>query len=247
MSEYDKLLLDKNAASYKRRLLVKITALVVVVGLLIFGAVKLYPYADMLRSAEGREHLKAVVDDNRIRGAALFISLQAIQVIIGVIPPLQILGGVLFGYFWGTLFSVLGIFLGSTIVFFLVKLIGYPLVQMMVSEKKLSKMKFLQDEHKVVTVLSVMYIFPGFPKDLLTYFVPLTKVSKNDFFFVLMPARIPAIVMSAVVGGSIRSENYVSAAVFSALVVILSVLGILYRDKVMARLQKRINKHRHNA
>ncbi len=241
MGEYDKLLLDKNAASYKRRLTVKLIALFVFLALSAFGIYKLYPYAGMLRSSEGRDYLKAVVDDNIVKGASLFVSLQALQVILGVIPPLQIVGGVLFGFFWGTVFSVIGIFLGSTVVFVLVKIIGYPLVQTMFSEEKLNKFKFLHDENKVMAVLSLMYIFPGFPKDLLTYFVPLTKVSKKDFFFVLMPLRIPAIVMSGVVGGSIRSENYTAAVFFAVIVIIASILGIIFRNRILSYFHKHKN------
>lgn len=238
MGEYDKLLLDKNSSSYKRRLAMKLLTLVLFVCIMAYGIYRLYPYAGLLRTGEGREQLKELVRENIFKGAVVFVTLQALQIVMGVIPPLQILGGVLFGILPGMLLSMTGLFLGSAIVFVLVKLIGYPLVQMMFSDKKISKIKFLNDDNNVVTVFALMFLIPGFPKDILTYLVPLTKISKRDFFLLILPARIPAIVMSAVVGGSIRSGHYILAAIFSAIVIILSALGIIFRKRIADRLHR---------
>lgn len=242
MGEYDKLHLDKNSATYKRRLATKIILLVLVVGVLCFATIKLYPYAALLKTKEGRDNLKEVIERNELKGAILFTALQAAQIILGVVPPLQILGGMLFGAFWGSVYSIIGIFLGSLVVFVLVKLIGYPIVQLFFDEKKISKYKFLQDEEKVVTGFALLYLLPGFPKDILTYLLPLTKIKKRDFFYVIIPARIPAIIISGVVGASIRNERFVLAVVASVIVIAITALGLIFRGRIMAKIQRRIEK-----
>ena len=89
-----------------------------------------------------------------------------------------------------------------------------------------------------------MFLVPGFPKDMLTFVLPLTKMSKKDFFFVIMPARVPALVLSSVVGGCIRSGNYIAAGVFSVCVLVLSVIGILYRDKIVEKFHREHSKNK---
>lgn len=244
MGEYDKLHLDKNSPTYKRRLTTKIILLVLVLGALCFATVKLYPYAALLKTKEGREFLKGVIEENEIKGALLFTALQCAQIILGVVPPLQILGGMLFGAFWGSVYSAIGIYIGSTIVFVLVKLIGYPIVQLFFDEKKISKYKFLQDEQKVVTGFALLYLLPGFPKDILTYLLPLTKIKKRDFFYVIIPARLPAIIISGIVGESIRNENFAVAIIFSVLVIMVTAIGLIFRTKIMAKFQQRIEKNK---
>ncbi len=244
MGEYDKLQLDKNSATYKRRLITKILLLVIVGGAFVFMAVKLYPFAAHLKTNEGREYLKGIIEENEIKGAILFTSLQAAQIILGVVPPLQILGGMLFGTVKGAIFSTVGIYLGSVVVFVLVKLIGYPIVQLFFDEKKISKYKFLQNEQKVVTGFALLYLLPGFPKDILTYLLPLTKIKKRDFFYVIIPARIPAVIISAVVGASIRDENYVLAITCSVIVIIVTGFGLFFRGRIMDKFQHRIEKNK---
>lgn len=246
MGEYDKLHLDKSSATYKRRLATKIILLVLVVGALCFAAIKLYPYAALLKTKDGREYLKEVIEENELRGALLFTGLQCAQIILGVVPPLQILGGMLFGAFWGSVYSTVGIYLGSVVVFLLVKMIGYPIVQIFFDERKISKYKFLQDEQKVVSGFALLYLLPGFPKDILTYLLPLTKIKKRDFFYVIIPARIPAIVISGIVGASIRDENYVLAIVSSVIVIAITAIGLIFRSKIMAKFQQRIEKNKSN-
>ncbi len=242
MGEYDKLLLDKQSSSYKRTLIGKIIVLVLFVVVIIFATIKFYPYAGMLKTQEGRDALTELIKENEVKGALLFTALQAVQIILGVVPPLQILGGMLFGAFWGTVFSAIGIYLGSTVVFILVKLIGYPIVQLFFSEKKISKYKFLQDEEKVVTFFALLYLLPGIPKDILTYILPLSKMKKRDFFYVVIPARLPAIILSGVVGQSIRDGRFVLAIIVSVIVFVITFLGIIFRNRIMAKFQQKILK-----
>lgn len=246
MGEYDKLLLDKESSSFKRRLVSKIIMLLLFVAVIVFATVKFYPYAGMLKTQEGREALADIIKENEVKGAILFTALQAAQIVLGVVPPLQILGGMLFGAFWGTVFSAIGIYLGSTVVFVLVKLIGYPIVQLFFSEKKISKYKFLQDEEKVVTFFALLYLLPGIPKDILTYVLPLSKMKKRDFFCVVIPSRLPAIILSGVVGQSIRDGRIALAIVVSVLVFVVTFLGIIFRNRIMANFQQRMRNKKCN-
>ncbi|HOJ81403.1 MAG TPA: hypothetical protein PLG72_11200, partial [Clostridiales bacterium] len=64
------------------------------------------------------------------KGVLVFIGVQVLQVVVAAIPGevTQLAGGYLYGTFFGTIYSLAGIVLGSVIVFYAARLLGYPLV-----------------------------------------------------------------------------------------------------------------------
>lgn len=174
-----------------------------------------------------------------ISGVLVFLAIQAAQVLVAVVPAVQVVGGALYGWFWGTIISFAGIVLGSMAVWGIVKKLGAPLVQAVISEKHRKKFSFLEDDRKLIIILIILYIIPGIPKDVITYLVPLTGVKMRDFFLYVMPWRIPAILLSAAVGSNATKGNYVSTIVFVAVTVVIAVLGLIFKDKIVALLSKR--------
>ncbi|HBT49972.1 MAG TPA: TVP38/TMEM64 family protein, partial [Caldanaerobacter subterraneus] len=77
-------------------------------------------------------------------GVLIFISIQVFQVVVFVIPGevVQVAGGYLYGTILGTLYSVIGITLGSLICFSIARILGYDFVKNIVSEEKLKKFDY---------------------------------------------------------------------------------------------------------
>lgn len=174
-----------------------------------------------------------------IKGVLVFLFIQAMQVLVAIVPAIQIVGGVLYGWFWGSIISFAGIMLGSMAVWGIVKKLGAPLVQAIVSEKHMKKFSFLEDDRKLIIILIILYIIPGIPKDVVTYLVPLTKIKMRDFFLYVLPWRVPAIMLSAAVGSNATKGNYVTTVVFVCLTVLIAVFGLIFKDKILAALSKR--------
>lgn len=228
-------------ANHKKK--VQIISLVVLLAFLVLGTIFAIPIAKEisadLKTDEGIANLSEKFSRySGIGGVLIFILIQTVQVIIAVIPPIQILGGVMFGWFWGGLLSYLGVFLGNFIVFMLVKKLGTPLVDAFVNEKQMKRFKFLQNEKKLTGILIILYFIPGVPKDVLTYIVPLTKISKKDFFLYVMPFRMPAVFMSTILGGNVGSGNYKAAIGVLIAFVIIFVIGIMYKDKILHKIKR---------
>lgn len=226
---------------YKRR--VRMISAVAFLVLIIAATVACIPLINDLRSEQGLEQMKERLESyGGLAGGLIFTLIQALQVVIAVVPPIQILGGVLFGWVLGAVLSTLGVFIGAAAVFFIVDKLGRPLVEAFVDEKLFRKFSFLQDERKLVAILMLLYIVPGIPKDVITYLVPMTKVKKKDFFLFVLPCRIPAIVLSTVFGSNVKSGNYVTAIVIVAVFVAMAVAGFFLREPLLARLNRRRHK-----
>lgn len=231
----------------RRKRIIQLISFGALIAFIVLGTLLAIPVARELKEAmatpEGLTNLSEKLGRySGIWGIIVFLLVQTAQVIIAVIPPIQIVGGVMFGWFWGAVLSFAGVYLGSFIIYTLVKKIGSPIVEAFVNEKQMNKFKFLQDEKKLTGILIILYLIPGIPKDVITYIVPLTKVSKRDFFLYVMPFRLPAVIMSAILGSNFGKGNYIAAGVILGILVLIGIVGFFFKDKIVQMLKERKHK-----
>ncbi|MBR6102869.1 MAG: TVP38/TMEM64 family protein [Ruminococcus sp.] len=232
---------ENKGADYKKR--VRIISIAALAAFLILATILCIPLIRDLRTEEGLTKMRERLESySGIVGVLVFTAIQALQVVIAIVPPIQIVGGVLFGWFWGAVLSFLGVLLGTFLIFIIVKRFGRPLAEAFVDEKLMTRFAFLQDEKKLVRILMILYIIPGIvPKDVISYLVPLTKVTKRDFFLYVMPCRIPAILMSTVFGSNVAGGNFKTAVIVLVICAVAAVVGFALKEPILGR----ISKHRH--
>jgi len=209
----------------------------VMIALMIAATVALIPMISVLKTNEGMDRLLNYIKEKEALGILIFIGIQALQVIIPLIPPIQIIGGVLFGSVMGSVYSCIGIYLGMSIVFVIVRIFGYPIVEALVDGKDLKKFRFLEDSSKVEIIFFILYFIPGMPKDTLSFVAPLTSVKPKHYFLYVLPARFPLMILAAVFGASVRNHNYTFAVILCIIMIDLAIIGILFRDKIMTTIQ----------
>lgn len=166
----------------------------------------------------------------------IFILIQAFQVVIFIVPGelVEIAAGFLFGTTLGSIYSILGIALGSAASFIIARFLGYDFVRWVVPEQMFNRWDvFINEEKRGGTVLFLLYFIPGTPKDALAYFAGITPVSYLKFIFISMFARLPAIVFSAYIGANIEQKNYTTALTVSVIAGIAFLIGFIYRDRII--------------
>ena len=206
----------------------KILSGMVIIAFLVFCfVVGWFVGKPMLRFVEDYEGFKAWIGQSGFMGRVYFVLMVIFQVIIALVPgePLEIAAGFAFGAIEGTILCVIGITVGSIIVFYLVRKFGIKLVEVFFSTEKIKSLKFLQNKKKVTALVFLMFFLPGTPKDLLTYFVGLTKINFWAFFFIASIARLPSIVTSTIGGDRLVEGDYFVAIVVFVATFALSVLG----------------------
>lgn len=220
--------------SEKTKKAVRIAALIVFAIVMAGLTALCWPIVPMLASEEGRAQLETLVQNNFILGVIVFIFLQVLQIVVALIPGamIQILGGVLFGGFWGTVLCFLGTLIGEISVYYLVKWLGTPIIEALSGKDGIKQLSFLQDSKKSELAVFILFLLP-LPKDALTYFAPLTKIKPTTFFAISMAARTPAIIVSNVFGSSLSDGNTVIAVAIFIAVAIIGTVCILYKDRIM--------------
>jgi uncharacterized membrane protein YdjX (TVP38/TMEM64 family) len=207
-------------------------------GLIIFASIKLTPVFTTLMGRP--EEVGRFVASYGSVSALVYVLIQIVQVVVFVIPGevVQVAGGYIFGTWLGALLSVLGILVGTAVAFFAARLLGYALVQALVSPKKLRRFEFLISDPKAEIAMFVLFFVPGIPKDSLVYISGLTPVKPLRFFFISMVARIPGIWGAAYIGAHLQRRDYGPVWILSAVALVLFVVGVLFRERIIDRLHR---------
>ena len=186
----------------------------------------------LLTMVEDPAAFRALAEENGLKAGLLFVSLVFVQVVVALIPgePLEICAGVAFGSVEGTLLCLIGIFLGSAVVFFLVRRFGIKLLEVFFPVEKIRSLRFLQNERRLNIIIFLLMAIPGTPKDLLSYFVPLTPIRPWHWLLLTTVARIPSVVTSTVGGDALGKGDYLFAAIVFAVTCAIGIGGALYFD-----------------
>ena len=117
---------------------IKIIITVIIISICAVIIYLLLPFVKLLYTEEGRVLLDEKIKSYGILAPLIFIAIEILQIVAAFIPgaPVEIMGGAIFGTLWGIIFSFVGVFTGTVIVFYLVRIFGKPLVQKVFPKEK---------------------------------------------------------------------------------------------------------------
>lgn len=187
----------------KTRKMIFLLLLVVFIGIII----KLFPLFMDLSTSEGRENFGANIKSLGIMGALQIVLLEVCKAVVVFLPaePIELLSGMCFGPFFGTVIIYCGVLISTLAIYFAVKKYGLDLVEDIIPKDKFKKVNDLikNNSEKVEVILFILYFLPIVPKDFLTYIGSLLPIGLKKFLFITLFARFPAIISSSIVGDSI--------------------------------------------
>jgi uncharacterized membrane protein YdjX (TVP38/TMEM64 family) len=165
----------------------------------------------------------------------IYILIHMVQVIIAFIPGelIQFAGGYVFGTALGSLYSLIGVGLGTVVAFLIVRAAGLSLVKAVVPAKEFERFEFLINGRKSEVMIFVLFLIPGIPKDFLTYIAGLTPIKALKFLLLSTLARFPGLLGSAYIGANLQKRHYSKAIVVLAAAVVLFVVGVIFRDRII--------------
>jgi len=168
----------------------------------------------------------------------VFIAIQALQVIISPIPG-EItgpVGGALFGTWWGLVYSSIGLTAGTLFCFAVGRRWGEPLVRPWLSEHHWNRMSFILEAEGAILCF-ILYLIPGFPKDILSYLFGLSPMPFWVFALVSTLGRIPGTWISSYFGANVAEQQYIYAAAFIACIMAICLPFYYYRNRILKKLR----------
>lgn len=169
------------------------------------------------------------VDAHGIWGRIAFVAITVLQVFVAIIPgePVEIGAGYAFGFWEGTLLCVIGMTIGSALVFAFVRRFGIKAVEVFIPREKILSSKLLRNRKRVYAFFIAAFVLPGTPKDVLTYCVGLTDIPMGRWLVISAVCRLPSLVSSTMGGAALGTEKYLLAMIVFGVTICLSVGGLL--------------------
>ena len=192
-----------------------------------------------VRLYQDKKFLKDTVRSWGWMAPLVFIAIQALQVIISPIPG-EItgpVGGALFGTWLGLLYSTIGLTVGTLFCFWVGRRWGEPLVRPWLSEHHWNQMNFVLEAEGAI-ICFILYLIPGFPKDIVSYLFGISPMPFWLFAVVSTVARIPGTWVSSYFGAHVAEQQYIYAIAFMAIVVALCLPLYYYRASLIKRFHK---------
>jgi uncharacterized membrane protein YdjX (TVP38/TMEM64 family) len=167
----------------------------------------------------------------------MFMILQILQVIFAPVPgeATGILGGYLFGAWPSFIYSSIALAAGSALAF----IIGHLFADAFRS--RFSKTKVYRKFNHLVfkgdfVIPFVLFLFPGFPKDSLSYLLGLSAMPFKIFIFIASIARIPGTLVLSFEGAQVYEGNYLELLLLLIFSAIVALPCILYRRQILKKL-----------
>ncbi|WP_302625544.1 TVP38/TMEM64 family protein [uncultured Eubacterium sp.] len=205
-----------------------------IIGLLIFVILSVAIAVPVAKYFNEPEMFRDWVDSFGMWGGFVCVGAMVLQIIIAIIPggALEIGAGYAFGAIPATIFCTIGSIIGCAIVFWFVRVFGVKFVEAFFPIEKIQNLKFLQNEKKRNILVFIIFLIPGMPKDLISYFMGLTNIKLSVWLVISTVARFPAILVSAMGGHALGTKQYTMAVVVLVIIMLISMAGALVYKKI---------------
>lgn len=169
-----------------------------------------------------------------------FMGLQVLQVVFAPLPgeATGILGGYLFGAWYGSLYSTIGLTAGSWVAFGMGRLAGDFVMARLEHSRTYSRFNHLVCKGDFV-IPFILFLIPGFPKDLLSYLLGLSRMPLGVFLFITTIGRIPGTIMLSLQGAHVYRQNYEQFAILALLTFVIFLPCYLFRKNMLRWLNHR--------
>lgn len=228
--------MDYNYKVSKKSKIIKIIVFVITVFLLIGLTFYFYPIMKGLITREGREQFRVKINEKGKTGMFLLFGLQAVQIILPILPgePIELLAGMCYGAIGGFIFITISAFVVDALIFFIVRKFGRDFVYTMVKKERIEKIensKLFTNPKKIEYIMLILFLIPGTPKDILVYIAGLLPINPVRFLIITAIARIPSVISSTYTGSTFVEGNWIVGIVMYAVSFALVGIVIFFMKK----------------
>lgn len=201
---------------------------------MIMAIICLLLYKPMIEIFKNPQALQTQLQSYGVLGQILFIGIMALQVIFVFLPGeiVEIMAGFLYGPLGGMIACMIGCAIGSSLIYVFVKKYGVKFIDKLIGLDKVNEVDFLKNKEKRNILCFIIFFIPGTPKDILTYFIPLTDMKLSTFLFITTIARFPSIITSTLGGHAIGMKNYLFSVIIFAITGLISIGGLYIYKKM---------------
>lgn len=228
-------------AAKRTKVILSVLKLTLLFGIVV--AVPLYIYFfhyEVIVEFKSMEDIIDFLEAHRTQSIFIYVAVQVLQIVISIIPgqAFQFAAGYLYGFIPGLLFSLAGALLGTTVSFYLAKMLGKDAVHLFFGEERMGYFIERLNSKKAYTLVFLLYLIPGLPKDVVSYAAGISEMNFKFFLILSLLGRIPGMAGSLLVGALYFREHYVGMALITIFAVVAFIICILKRKSIERKLDK---------
>lgn len=190
-------------------------------------------------SLQNGENMAQTLGEMGSRAALVVVGLQMLQVVLVFFPaaPIQVMAGLCFGVWIGTLLCMVGFVLGNVIVLYIARHFKlFRPSQTPMADKKRNKwlnlQKLSQMKHPEYTAF-LLFLMPGLPNGLLPYIFASTSITIPRYALSIATAAFPTLLIFAWLGESIATREYLAVLLIGLGYTIGVVCLFLFRKRIL--------------
>lgn len=213
-------------------------------ALLLLGAGSLLLWqTGFFQAASSLEALQAYITAFAPYSHLVFFLVQLASVVIAPIPSnmTAVAGAMLFGMWPAFLLTWLAVALGSALVFTLARRLGHAFVSRFVSQR-LSERYLGLIRRKRDVFLTLAFLFPFFPDDILCILAGLTDIGFPRFFLIVLLFRPWGLLVASAIGGSVLTLPLWGMALLGLAGLLLFAVGMKYGDRLEEAILRRLGR-----
>jgi len=173
------------------------------------------------------EQVRQIVSSFGAWAPIVLMVAEGFQVVFPYLPGqiLSVVGGYIYGVWFGTFFNLIGVCLGSLVAFYIARKVGRPLVERMFDAVSLKKFDDFFYKHGVIIIfLSRTQFF--FPNDLISYGSGLIKkLSWKKYLAATFLGYIPHFLLLASVGQELQVGVFsLRMALYGTLILLMALV-----------------------
>ena len=79
----------------------------------------------------------------------------------------------------------------------------------------------------------ILFLIPGFPKDVLTYIVPLSDMNLRTFLLLSTIGRTPGVIISTYAAAGLADGNIVTSVIIFVVAALIAIIVLLLRNRII--------------
>ncbi len=219
----------------RRWLLLVLLIALVGLGVAFYGPLKDFTWrvTEFLLDVEGA---RAYILEHQPYSIFYFIGLQVLQVIISPIPGEVscFLGGLVFGWALGFLYSCIGLTIGSLVNVSVGRAFERVFLEKIIPVRVLDRFEARAKKWGLLSVF-ILFLFPGAPKDTLCFLFGLTRIPIIPFLLVSSVARMPGTLVLNLQGAKVIEGDWTFFIILTVTGIAVAVPALIFKERIFRR------------
>lgn len=203
------------------------------IGIILFGLLVMIAIGPVGELFRDQSQLSDLVQRWGRWAPLVTITIHTVQVLLAPIPGTAIdaVNGLLFGPWLGTLYSMTGIIIGSTIAMALTRRFGRQLVERFLDISALERIDKMVERHGS-KVIFLIWLLPFLPDDAVCFLAGLTPIPLLELVILALIGRLPGVFVANLLGSQADSLELWQWIVLGVLFALVAGFVWRYRSQI---------------